>query len=108
MRLNIRGTFSLTHKLRLIYCQCKDKDKGVAYTRLARWYNEVTDSGFHSFNTISATIHTNYADILIFFDNRNTNASAEAFNAKLKAFRASLRGVAHIKFFLYRVTKIYA
>ncbi|PKQ60405.1 transposase, partial [Labilibaculum filiforme] len=29
-------------------------------------------------------------------------------NAKLKAFRASLRGVRDINFFLFRVAKIYA
>jgi len=38
----------------------------------------------------------------------NTNASAESFNAKLKAFRVSLRGVRDINFFLFRVAKIYA
>ncbi|MBT6006737.1 MAG: transposase, partial [Prolixibacteraceae bacterium] len=35
-------------------------------------------------------------------------ASAESFNAKLKAFRAALRGVVDIEFFLFRVAKIYA
>ncbi|WP_423130603.1 transposase [Gaoshiqia sp. Z1-71] len=43
-----------------------------------------------------------------FFDNRSTNASAESFNAKLKAFRAVLRGVSDVKYFLFRVAKIYA
>lgn len=62
----IRKAFGLTHQLRLIYS--KTKDKGVAYTKLARWYNDVTDSGFKSFNTISATIYTHYANILNFFD----------------------------------------
>jgi len=103
---DIHKAFSLTHKLRLIYS--KTQDKAVAYTKLARWYNEVTDSEFKSFNTISATIYTHYKEILNFFDNRSTNASAESFNAKLKAFRTSLRGVRDINFFLYRVAKIYA
>ncbi|MBI9054158.1 MAG: transposase [Bacteroidales bacterium] len=49
-----------------------------------------------------------YRGILNYFDNRSTNASAESFNAKLKAFRATLRGVKDIRFFLYRVAKIYA
>jgi transposase len=84
------------------------KDKAIAYTKLAKWYNDVTDSGFDAFNTISATIYTHYRDILNFFDNRSTNASAESFNAKLKAFRTSLRGVRDIIFFLFRVAKIYA
>ncbi|HAP17815.1 MAG TPA: DDE transposase, partial [Butyricimonas virosa] len=39
---------------------------------------------------------------------RSTNASAEAFNAKLNDFRAQFRGVLDIKFFLFRVAKIFA
>lgn len=80
------------------------KVKGVAYTKLAKWFNEVTDSEFKSFNTISATIYVHYANI----DNRSTNASAESFNAKIKAFRATQRGVTDIPFFLFRLSKIYA
>jgi transposase len=76
--------------------------------KLAHWYNKVKDSGFRSFNSISATIHTHYREILNFFDQRSTNVSAESFNAKLKAFRAALRGVSNIKYFLFRVAKIYA
>ena len=84
------------------------KDKGVAYTKLARWFNEVTESEFKSFNTISATVYAHYPNILNFFDNRSTNASAESFNAKIKNFRATLRGVIDIPFFLFRLAKIYA
>lgn len=103
---DIKKAFSLTHSLRLIFS--KTRDKALAYTKLARWYNDVTESGFNSFNTISATIYSHYKEILNFFDNRSTNASAESFNAKLKAFRTTLRGVVDIKFFLFRVAKIYA
>ena len=103
---DIKQAYSLTHSLRMIFS--KNTDKGVAYTKMAKWFNDVTDSGFKSFNTISATFYSHYPEILNFFDNRSTNASAESFNAKLKAFRASLRGVAEIEFFLYRVAKIYA
>ena len=103
---DIKEAFSLTHQLRLIFS--KTKDKAVAYTKLAQWYNNVTESGFKSFNTISATIYTHYKEILNFFDNRSTNASAESFNAKIKAFRAALRGVCDTTFFLFRLMKIYA
>ncbi|MCE5227161.1 MAG: transposase [Porphyromonadaceae bacterium] len=37
-----------------------------------------------------------------------TNAAAESFNAKIKEFRRQFRGVTDIKFFLYRLCKIYA
>ena len=103
---DIKKAYDLVHDLRLIFS--KTKDKAVAYSKLAHWYNKVTDSGFRSFNSISATIHTHYKEILNFFENRSTNASAESFNAKLKAFRATLRGVSDIKYFLYRTAKIYA
>ena len=45
--------------------------------------------------------------ILNFFNNRFTNASAESFNTKLKDFRTQFRGL-DIKFFLFRVVKIFA
>ena len=42
------------------------------------------------------------------FDNRSTNASAESFNAKIKAFRAQYRGVSDVNFFLFRLSKLFA
>ena len=103
---DLKQAYGLTHSLRMIFS--KTEVKGVAYTKLARWFNSVTDSGFKSFNTISATIYSHYPEILNFFDNRSTNASAESFNAKIKAFRATQRGVTDISFFLFRLTGIYA
>ena len=103
---DIKQAYSLAHSLRMIFS--KNTDKGVAYTTMAKWFNDGTESGFKSFNTISATFYSHYPEILTFFDNRSTNASAESFNAKLKAFRATQRGVVDIEFFLFRVAKIYA
>ena len=54
------------------------------------------------------SIQNHYKTILNFFNNRSTNASAESFNAKIKAFRAQFRGVKDRTFFLYRLAKIYA
>jgi len=68
----------------------------------------VADSAFKSFNTIAATVYEHCEEILNFFVNRSTNASAESFNTKIKEFRANLRGVVDVEFFLYRLTKIYA
>ena len=102
---DLKEAFSLTHSLRMIYN--KNTVKDAARLSLAKWYNQVTDADFKSFNTISATVYTHYEEILNFFTNRSTNASAESFNAKIKAFRTSLRGVVDIKFFLFRLAKIY-
>lgn len=86
----------------------KTKTKEGALMKLAQWYNKVEQSGFKSFNTIARTVQNNYQTILNYFDNRSTNASAESFNAKIKAFRSQFRGVRNIPFFLYRLSKIYA
>ncbi len=84
------------------------KNKEQAFKKLALWYNEVEECGLDSFKTVARAIQTHYLDILNFFNNRSTNASAESFNAKIKAFRSSSRGVRDIPFFLFRLTKLYA
>lgn len=98
--------YELSRELGRIYQQTKVK--GVAFTKLARWYDEVEKAGFKSFNTVARTIYNHYPTILNFFDNRSTNASAESFNAKIKAFRSQFRGVRNVEFFLFRLSKIYA
>ncbi|NQY09409.1 MAG: transposase [Flavobacteriales bacterium] len=60
------------------------------------------------FYTAANSINYNKENILNFFNNRNTNANAESFNAKTKLFRANLRGVSDIKFFLFRLHKLFA
>lgn len=102
---DIKKAYFLCQQLGLIYHQCKHPD--VAMTRLARWYELVDKSGFLSFGTVARTIETHYERIVAFFRNRSTNAASEAFNAKIKAFRAQLRGVRDIPFFLFRLSKIY-
>ena len=80
----------------------------LALTRLARWYDEVDKSGFLTFGRVARSIQTHYLDIINFFERRATNAAAESFNAKIKAFRAQFRGVRDRAFFLYRLAKLYA
>ena len=69
---------------------------------------KVEEANFHSFNVIAATIYEHYDDILNFYINRATNAAAESFNAKIKLFRANVRGVVDKSFFLFRIAKLYA
>ena len=103
---NLEIAYKLTIQLKAIYE--KTKDKTTALTRLAKWYEKVEQSGFKTFATVKRSISAHYQTILNYFDNRSTNASAESFNAKIKAFRAILRGVNHIPYFLFRLTNIYA
>lgn len=103
---DIKKAYYLSMQLGLIYHQTKHPD--VALTKFAHWYDQVDKSGFLSFGTIVRTIQTHYLDIVNFFHNRSTNAAAESFNAKIKAFRRQFRGVKDKAFFLFRLTKIYA
>lgn len=64
--------------------------------------------GNKAFNDIDAAMYDREEEILNYFVNRSTNASAESLNAKIKLFRALLRGIVDKKFFLFRLTKIYA
>lgn len=103
---DIEKAYDLSQELAWIFENTRQKIYGT--TRLAQWHEKVRQAGFKSFNTISRTIQNHYLTILNYFDNRSTNASAESFNAKIKAFRAQLRGVTDVGFFLYRLTQIYA
>jgi transposase len=103
---DIQKAYDLAQDLRNIFE--KTTDKIIGLSRLAKWHEKVNQSGFKSFNTISRSIVNHYQTILNYFDNRSTNASAESFNAKIKAFRSQFRGVRNIEFFLFRLTNIYA
>jgi len=103
---DIKKASKIVQQLRNIYNQTTDIR--VAYTKLAHWYKLVEESGFKAFNIVARSITLNYKSILNYFINRSTNASAESFNAKIKAFRTQFRGVKNIEFFLYRLTNIFA
>ena len=69
--------------------------------------NYISNDRF-GFNVIAATFYEHYDEILNFYNNRSSNALAESFNAKIKLFRANLRGVIDKKFFLFRIANLYA
>lgn len=102
----LQTAYELSRKLSYIFSATKDK--GMGFARLAQWYNKVEKAGIDSFNTIARTIKHHYPTILNYFNNRSTNASAESFNAKIKALRSQFRGVRDVSFFLYRLSMIYA
>ena len=45
-------------------------------------------------------------EILNYFIDRDTNASAESLNSKIKCFRSDLKGVNDVPFFMYRVVTV--
>ena len=101
----LKEGYSLSMMFRSAYEYSKTKEE--AKTKLDNWYAKVEEKGFKSFITASNSIKNHEGWILNYFPERETNASAESFNAKLKGFRSLVRGVADKKFFLYRIAKIY-
>ena len=75
---------------------------------LARWYNKVEAFGDDGFNKVIETFENHNASIVNYFEDRLTNASAESFNAKIKAFRTQFRGVGDVKFFMFRLATLYS
>lgn len=103
---DLKTAYGLSLGLSQIFEHTKDKVFGLA--NLARWHEKVRQTGFKAFNTVARSIQNHYQTILNYFDHRSTNASAESFNAKIKAFRSQFRGVKNIEFFLFRLTQLYA
>ena len=103
---DLEKAYNLCQNLSWIFNNTKDKTS--ALIRLAKWDEKIRQAGFKSFNTIARTMSIYYQNILNYFDNRSTNASAESFNAKIKSFRAQFRGVRNVDFFLFRLTTIFA
>ena len=100
----LKKAYDLAMELTDIYNAGSIKD--AARLKLARWFNKVEKLGVDNFYTVIDTFKNHYDTILNFFVNRATNANAESFNAKVKAFRAQFRGVTDIPFFLYRLMKL--
>jgi len=81
----IQQAYVLSMELYSIYQNTKDKR--IAFTKLAYWYDTIEKTDFDVFNTVIKTIQHHYLSKLNYFDNRSTNASAESYNSKIKAFR---------------------
>jgi transposase len=101
----LKTAYKLVLEFRAIY---KNMSKTKASEQFSQWKNKVVDSNIEEFNTVVNSLEYHLDNILNFFDNRNTNANAESFNSKIKGFRANLRGVTDVNFFLFRLEKLFA
>ena len=94
--------------LKLVEIFNKKSTPAVARLNLAKWYNDVEAFGDDQFNKVLETFENHNTTIINYFEQRLTNASAESFNAKIKAFRTQFRGVGDIKFFMFRLATLYS
>lgn len=101
----LKTAYKLTLEFRAIY---KTSSKIKALEQFDEWKKKIIESNIEEFNTVVNSLEYHLDNILNFFDNRNTNANAESFNSKIKGFRANLRGVTDVNFFLFRLEKLFA
>jgi transposase len=101
----LKVAYELTLDFRDIY---KNSSKTNAMAQFKEWKEKAIAMKIDEFNTVVNSIEYHLDNILNFFDNRSTNANAESFNSKIKGFRANLRGVVDVKFFLFRLGKLFA
>jgi transposase len=102
----IKEAYNLSMMFRSVYEHSKTKKQ--ARSRLMQWYAVVNQKNIDGFIAVADTIQLHENDILNYFINRSTNASAESFNAKIKGFRTLLRGVRDKSFFFFRLATLYA
>jgi len=101
----LKSVYKLTLSFRNIY---KNTTKTLALEQFIQWKQKIEALKIKEFNTVVNSLENHMGNILNFFDNRSTNANAESFNSKIKLFRANLRGVTDVEFFLFRLSKLFA
>lgn len=102
----LKKGYDLTMMFRGIFESSKTQEK--ARERIEVWFKKVSESNLKPLISAANTVEQNLGKVLNYFPDGSTNASAESFNAKLKGFRALVRGVEDIKFFLFRISTFYA
>ena len=102
----LRQAYELAMELRGIFNR-KTK-RTTAMKLMNRWYEKVSALGNPNFRSVIKTFKNHAPTILNYFLRRSTNASAEAFNSKVKIFRSQMRGVRDRDFFIFRLVKLFA
>ena len=97
------------YHLAMMFRNCYENSHSISEAKesLEKWYEKVEEKGIESFLVVADSIRLHEENLLNYFINRSTNAAAESFNAKLKGFRALVRGVTDKKFFLFRVATLF-
>lgn len=102
----IEQAYSLICSLRSVFSN-KSIDRTVAKIKLHEWYQKVSACTLREVKAARDAIKYKEEEVLNYFINRSTNAHAESLNSKLKGFRAQLRGVQDLPFFMFRTTMIF-
>ena len=101
----LEEAYNLINSLRTIF-RNKKLTKGTAKEKLEEWYEKVAACTLREIKSVRDTIKFYEDEILNYFIKRQTNASAESLNSKIKCFRTQVKGVTDIPFFMYRIATV--
>lgn len=102
----LKEAYDIVNSLRAIF-RSKKLTRETAKDRIHGWYKMVAACSLREIKSARDAIKNREENILNYFINRTSNAAAESSISKLKSFRAQVRGVTDLPFFMYRVCKIY-
>ena len=101
----IKEAYELVDSLRVVFRSKLTREE--ASKKLHEWYQKVANCTLREVKAARDLIKSREQQVLNYFINRATNATAESLNSKLKRFRAQLHGVSDYTFFLFRVSRIF-
>lgn len=101
----LEEAYNLINSLRAVF-RNKKLTKETAKEKLGGWYEKVAACTLREIKSVRDTIKFYEDEILNYFIKRQTNASAESLNSKIKCFRAQVKGVKDIPFFMYRLATV--
>lgn len=102
----LKAAYLLAMELRRIFNMKISPTKALG--KMNKWYEKVMALKNNNFRSVIKTFRNHAPTIINYFRRRATNASAEAFNSKVKIFRSQMRGVRDRNFFIFRLVKLYA
>ena len=101
----LEEAYNLINSLRAVF-RNKKLARKTAKEKLGEWYEKVAACTLREIKSVRDTIKFYEDEILNYFIKRQTNASAESLNSKVKCFRAQVKGVRDIPFFMYRLATV--
>lgn len=102
----LKEAYDITNRLRAIF-RSPTLDRETAKVKFREWYKDVSKCSLREKKAARDAVRSREDEILNYFIDHSTNAGAESFNSKIKGFRAQLRGVSDLPFFMFRLCTIF-
>jgi len=102
----LKEAYDITNRLRAIF-RSSTLSREEAKVKFHDWYRDINKCTLREMKAARDAVRSREEEILNYFIDHSTNAGAESFNSKIKGFRAQLRGVSDLTFFMFRLCTIF-